>query len=48
MTDIGIMIYTDGVKEGEERGEKRGEKREKALSVIKLLTKKVWKTTRRI
>lgn len=32
MTDIGKMIYEDGVKEGEERGEKRG----KALSVIKL------------
>ncbi|EKQ57332.1 DUF4351 domain-containing protein [Clostridium sp. Maddingley MBC34-26] len=39
MTDIGKMIYEDGVKDGEERGEKRG----KALSVIKLLTKKFGK-----
>ena len=40
MTDIGKMIYVDGLKDGEERGEKIGEKRGKALSVIKLLTKK--------
>jgi predicted transposase/invertase (TIGR01784 family) len=48
MTDVGRMIYEDGVKdgvkegikEGIKEGEERGEKRGKALSVIKLLTKK--------
>jgi hypothetical protein len=39
MTDIGKMIYEDGLKDGEERGEKIG----KALSVIKILTKKFGK-----
>lgn len=47
MTDIRRMIYEDGIREGEKLGEKRGEKlgekKGKALSVIRLLTKKFGK-----